>query len=417
MVASLAGMAVASALALFLFIAHRKHILPWLPFYLAHWFTERRESRSLGRGQKQHVIFCFVDHFEPRWGPDVTLERERERVALWTKHYPELAREFVDADGCHPKHSFFFPIEEYEPEHLYKLQKICAEGLGEIEVHLHHDNDTAENLRKTLLEFTNEIHERFGALSRDPQTGELSYGFIHGNWVLDNSGKDGRWCGVNNELQVLGETGCYADFTFPAAPHPAQPRQVNSIYYAIDDPERPKSHDLGIPVKVGGKPIGDLLLITGPLSLNWRNRKFGIMPRIENSDLRSSNPPTPERVDSWISTGIRVRGRPDWVFVKVHTHGASEKEAATLLGESVRGMHAHLRDRYNDGEDFALHYVSAREMFNIVKAAEAGERDDPGMYRDYVLPKPSFRSSSTNKHPDSEKASTDDSKLASRDPQ
>ncbi|MEJ7636728.1 MAG: hypothetical protein WKF75_01760 [Singulisphaera sp.] len=52
---------------------------------------------------------------------------------------------------------------------------------------------------------------------------------------------------VNNEIDVLRETGCYADFTLPSAPSPTQTRQINSIYYASDDPRRPKSHDRGSP--------------------------------------------------------------------------------------------------------------------------------------------------------------------------
>ena len=33
--------------------------------------------------------------------------------------------------------------------------------------------------------------------------------------------------------------------------------------------------------------------------------------------------------------------------------------------------------RYNDGTNYVLHYVSAREVYNIVKAAEAGKSGDP----------------------------------------
>jgi hypothetical protein len=51
-------------------------------------------------------------------------------------------------------------------------------------------------------------------------------------------------------------------------------------------------------------------------------------------------------------------------------------------------MHDYLESAYNDGRDYVLHYVSAREMYNIAKAAEAGKTGDPGRYRDYELPKP-----------------------------
>jgi hypothetical protein len=35
-----------------------------------------------------------------------------------------------------------------------------------------------------------------------------------------------------------------------------------------------------------------------------------------------------------------------------------------------------------------LHYVTAREVYNIIKAAEAGLTGSPHDYRDYELPPP-----------------------------
>ena len=83
-----------------------------------------------------------------------------------------------------------------------------------------------------MLAFKELLADRHGLLARRRDTGELPYGFIHGNWALDNSRPDGRCCGVNNELAILRETGCYADFTLPSAPSPAQTAKINSIYYA-----------------------------------------------------------------------------------------------------------------------------------------------------------------------------------------
>jgi hypothetical protein len=374
----------------FLYLANKKNMLHWLPAYFTGLFR-----KTLNNENPKHIIFCFVDHYEPRWGGVSDMDVERRRVKEWEEKYPDMAHRFVDADGFHPKHSFFFPAEEYEAEHLEVLRRICSQGLGEIEIHLHHDDDTAENLANCLTSFASELHERFGALSVDPRTGELRYAFIHGNWVLDNSGQDGRWCGVNNEITVLRETGCYADFTFPSAPHPSQPQQINSLYYATDDPALPKSHNRGVPLRVDRPSSGDLMMITGPLTLNWRRRKMGLLPRIENADIRSSNPPTNDRVDAWVNAHIHVEGRPEWVFIKVHTHGAPEREAAMLLGEPIRKMHSYLRDHYNDGGKHALHYVSSREMYNIAKAAEAGNSGNPNDYRDFVLPKPHFRPASS----------------------
>lgn len=63
----------------------------------------------------------------------------------------------------------------------------------------------------------------------------------------------------------------------------------------------------------------------------------------------------------------------------------------TLLGEAADAMHTHLERAYNDGARHVLHYVTAREMYNIIRAAEAGLCGNPGDYRDFELPPPPHR--------------------------
>lgn len=361
----------------------RKHVYIWLREYV------RRRAPAVADGPV-HILFCFVDHFEPGWGRP-SIDVERRRVKSWCRRYPLLADRHRDADGRPPQHTFFFPEEEYRPEHLDALSELCANGYGEIEVHLHHDHDTEAGLRKKIEGFVDTLHRKHGALPLDPNSGRPMFGFIHGNWSLDNSRHDGRWCGVDNEISVLRDLGCYADFTLPSAPSETQTRKINAIYYAHDDPLRPKSHDTGTDVEVGRPENGDLMIIQGPLALNWRRRKWGIFPRIENADVRAADPPLPDRIDLWVRQHIHVRGRPEWVVVKVHTHGTQDRDADALLGDPADRMFAHLESRYNDGERYVLHYVTARELYNIIKAAEAGHSGNPGAYRDFMLKPPPHR--------------------------
>ncbi len=368
----------------------RRRVDIWWRDYVRH----LREQAALPtNGKTKHILFCFVDHYEPRWGK-ADYATEVERVDKWISGYPKLCAGHFDADGQSPKHSFFFPSEEYRPEHIDKLVELCSAGYGEIEIHLHHDNDTESGLRANLGEFIDRLVTEHDALPLDPVSGRALWSFVHGNWALDNSRDDGRWCGVNNELQILRDMGCYADFTLPSAPSDTQTSTVNSIYYATDDPHKPKSHDTGVHVKTGGKPEGDLMIIQGPLSLRWKTRGFIPVPAIENGDIRASNPPTPARVDSWVKTGIHVKGRPEWVFIKVHTHGTQQQDIDSLLGPPVGKMFEHLERYYNDGDKFQLHYVSAREMYNIVRAAESGKDGNPNLYRDFVVPRPGYQRSS-----------------------
>ena len=365
----------------------KRHMMIWLPSYLKGNWAGRRERPS-GDGPV-HIMFCIADHFEPALGRP-NLEGERRRVSQWLRRYPELSGQFRDADGRPPQHTFYFPAEDYRPEHLDRLAELVAAGYGEVEVHLHHDGDTSANTRKTLLRFKEQLRHH-GLLGTGRASGDVRFGFVHGNWALDNSRPDRRWCGVNDELRVLKECGCYADFTLPSAPSPTQTRKINSIYYATDDPHKPKSHDDGEPVRVGGKATGDLMIVQGPLTVTVLGGKFGFRPRIENGNLAGGAKITARRIAAWINTRVIVSGRPEWLFVKLHTHGCDEGNWDLLFGPQMRFLHEHLRIRYNDGTHYQLHYVTTREMYNIIKAAEHGLKGNPGTYRDLEIAPPAAR--------------------------
>jgi hypothetical protein len=388
----LLGAAVLGLLAGAGWVLRRRGLDRWLLPYALQ--TARR--RRPGRGEPVHLLLCIADHYEPQNG-GVGAEQAQERVARWVRDYPRLFGHLRDSDGRAPRHSFFYPMEMYEPTHLDALAGLCRAGFGEVEVHLHHDGDTSESLRARLQEYKQILAGRHGFLGRDRRTGEPAYGFIHGNWALDNARPDGRWCGVNNELDVLRETGCYADFTLPSAPSPTQTWQINSIYYACDNPCRPKSHNRGVRVGVGARPERSLLLIQGPLVLDWQRRKAGLVPRIENSCLQRSQPATIRRLDDWLRARVQVPQRPDWFFVKLHTHGGPEANQEILLGEAMVRFHQALAERARNDALFQFHYVTGREMYNLVRAAESGWKGSVAEARDYeLLPPPDSRATSAN---------------------
>lgn len=356
----------------------------WLPGYL------QSRLKALGRGPAAgttiDLLFCVADHYEPDWG-GADARTQSRRVSRWLAEYPRFARHFRDADGFPPQHTFFSPQETYQADQMSGLAELCRHGYGEVEVHLHHGHDTSANLRTRLEWFKEVLAGRHGLLGRD-RSGRPGYAFIHGNWALDNGRLDDRFCGVNDELTILRETGCYADFTMPAAPDPAQSRTVNAIYYAVDDPDRPRSYDHGTPVRERRPQApGTLLMVQGPLTLRWSQRAYGLLPRIDNAAIDASpgHHPTLDRFRRWVDARVCVEGRPEWVFIKVHTHGAKDANADVLLGEPMYRFHEALAARFNDGRRYRLHYVTAREMVNIVKAAEQGERGNAGCFRDYLF--------------------------------
>jgi hypothetical protein len=336
----------------------------------------------------RHLLVAVCDHYEPLWNK-ADDRSGAERVRVWREGYPRLADAYRDADGKPPRHSFFFPGEEYRPQFLEPLAELARAGFGEVEIHLHHDGDTAETLeaqlRDTITNFT-----RHGHLARDPD-GRPRYAFIHGNWALANARPDGRWCGVDAEVPLLFRTGCYADFTVPAAPDASQPNIVNRIYWPTGDLNARRCYESGTRARVGSVMTDRLLLLQGPLAIiRPPGRRFAI--RIENSALTAVNPASSTRVKTWVSRNIHVEGRPEWVFVKLHTHGAPDLQAASLLGEGGHALHRVLAAEYNDGRRWQLHYVTAREMYNIAIAAMEGKSGNPNAYRDHLLlPPPAAR--------------------------
>jgi hypothetical protein len=359
----------------------RKNLHTWLPGYARFLVGHGRDSLRRMSGPR-HVLFAFCDHYEPLWGR-ASSEVGEARVAYWEERYPLLAAGFRDADGRPPRHSFFFPGEEYAPSYLERLARLARAGFGEVELHLHHDGDTAEGLRESIRRYL-ELFAAHGHLTRDP-TGRPRYGFIHGNWCLANARRDGRWCGVDEELPLLHETGCYADYTFPSAPDESQPSVVNQIYWPDGNLFRRRAYERGMRARVGELKQDRILMIEGPLALARRPGRLA--PRIEAAAVTAQDPATPARVRSWVAQSIHVAGRPEWIFVKVHTHGAPEAQATSLLGEGGRALHQALA-RYNDGRRFRLHYVTAREMYNIAVAAMAGESGDPTRFRNHLLAPP-----------------------------
>jgi hypothetical protein len=338
----------------------------------------------------RHLLFAVCDHYEPLHG-NVSRDVGVARVAAWRTRYPEMAQRFRDSSGRPPRHSYFFPGEQYDGAYIEPLGEMCEMGLGEVEVHLHHDGDTRDSLRASLEKTLDDLGAH-GVMSKKDQ--RFAWSFIHGNWCLANARRDGRWCGVDDEMTLLYELGCYADFTFPSAPDQCQPGIVNSIYYPVGDVARRRAYEHGEPVKVGSKKQDRLLMIEGPIALARRqnkkpgNAKKGSAMRIESAALDKSDPPSPARLETWIEQKVGIEGRPDLVFVKVHTHGAPEGNADVMLGEPMTKLHEALAAKYNDGTAWKLHYVTAREMYNVARAAMDAKEGSPTAWFDYEVPPP-----------------------------
>ncbi|MDQ1363706.1 MAG: hypothetical protein QG652_1568 [Pseudomonadota bacterium] len=329
-------------------------------------------SPSRAKPGKKHIYFCVADHYEPyfRKADQATA---RKLVDDWAEKYKQVANKHHDSSGRPPQHSYFYPVEEYDEYVLDKLKVLCSEGYGDVDIHLHHDNDTADNLRQTLNDFKQLLHSKHG-LMRKNERGEIVYGFIHGNWALDNSRPDGRWCGVDNELDILIETGCVYDMTMPSAPSDTQTSIINRIYFAKED-GKAKSHNHGTVATVGNWLSDQLLMIQGPLGLNWTSRKLGIMPKIDAGELSCDAPPAADRLAIWENAGVSVSGAENHIFIRLYTHGLQAKNMTMFYEQGgFDKLWTLLEQRYCDSADYSLHYVTAWEMYGLARSLITGKQ-------------------------------------------
>ncbi|MEP6946330.1 MAG: hypothetical protein ABJA02_10465 [Acidobacteriota bacterium] len=361
--------------------------LPWLVRYPFVRFAAILEQTAF---ERKHVIFTIADHFEPSWSPNGLLGHKDQMRKL--EAYLVLARKtgdaVRDADGTKFRHTNFYPAEQYHPEILDIMAEMQSEGIGEVEVHLHHGvdkPDTAENLRSVLVDFRDTLAERHKCLSRMDGVGIPMYAFVHGNLALANS-CGGRFCGVDNEMQILKETGCYADMTLPSAPDQSQVAMINAIYESGLPLDEAVPHRKGRRVSVNGKQPQLPLIFTGPLVFNWTRTINGIpFPRIDDGALAANQPADIARLNRWLSANITVAGRSDWVFVKLYCHGFFDHDISKSIGEDAQAFFSEIIDHGAGAGNFDVHFASAREAFNMASAAIDGRVGKPGEYRDYKL--------------------------------
>jgi len=337
-----------------------------------------------------HLIIAMADHFEPAIDPGdgqsrVPRSEQESRLEWWSHEYPKVVERWRDHDGRPFLHTHFYPAEQYDEGLVELLANHCHGGWGEVEVHLHHGTerpDTANNTQRLLSEFRDRLAFRHRCLAIEPGCNLPRYAFVHGNFALANSA-GGNDCGVDSELQILADTGCYADFTLPTGVgHRAQIRKINSVYECALPLDRPVAHREGTDLAAGRRPQKLPLIVQGPLLADFRRGLRSPQFLFESGAVIRPNPMSLYRLRLWKRARITVAGRPDWLFIKLHCHGMDPTQKDAVIGEPFRKFLEQLVTGAAERKE-TLHFVSAREMTNILLAACDGRDGHPGEYRDY----------------------------------
>ena len=111
----------------------------------------------------------------------------------------------------------------------------------------------------------------------------------------------------------------------------------------------------------------------------WRRERRIVL---DNAAVTGNSPMSLHRLAVWKQARITVEGRPDWLFIKLHCHGMDPTQKDAVIGDGFRSFLSGLVGGAADRKE-TLHFVTAREMTNIILAACDGREGNPDDFRDY----------------------------------
>jgi hypothetical protein len=201
-----------------------------------------------------HLYVCVADHFEPRWRrPSSTRSAAASpagrRTTPRSPPPPRQLRPRPPAHALLPRWRSTAPSTSTP-----SFELVATRGSSTSRCTCTTTTTPPTTSARPSWTSPRSSTRSTGCLRRDPVTGQVPGPSSTATGRSTTRTPDGRFCGVDDELSVLLETGCYVDMTMPCVPSPAQGRVVNQIYYARSSPGRSRGHDRGREVRVGGAP-------------------------------------------------------------------------------------------------------------------------------------------------------------------
>ena len=126
----------------------RRNLQCWLPAYVRE-MSRRGDPRP---EEDVHLILCVADHFEPK-GANRARGAGRELVQRWAARLSASSSAASGtATAARPGIRSSIPSMNTSRTSWTCWPSCAGHGFGEVEVHLHHEDDTAEDLRALLLD-------------------------------------------------------------------------------------------------------------------------------------------------------------------------------------------------------------------------------------------------------------------------
>ena len=261
---------------------------------------------------------------------------------------------------------------------------IATPGWGETEVHLHHgmhEPDTAENTRRQLTEFRDQLAFRHRCLStEDGCTAALRLRarkfcarkfrgrtFLRRRFGDADSGRNRLLCRLH---AADGAVAPRADREESIRCTSVGCRSIRPRHIAKDrSRRRPRAANFSADC-------------AGAAADRFCADRCAAGTVIENGAITGFMPMSLRRLAFWKRARVHVQGRPDWLFIKLHCHGMDPTQQDAVIGDRFPQV-SRATGRAEPQRKETLHFVTAREMANILLAACDGRDGNPGDYRDY----------------------------------
>jgi len=353
-----------SAILLFFLIrAHSDSGMMWLVPYLKWEF-----STSVDREQvayPQDIVLAVVC--------PVTAETDTIAMEQVLDSLSGVLSDHKDRDSSIVRITF---VTYADSTRLRLLTDFCKSGFGEVEYLLRSECDTVPDAGQ-MLDDDLDILKSFGWAMTDDS--EVRFAVLQRRAVSRHLNRE-----IDSSLNHLAARGCYLDLSESHRHNISRSTIVNSIYLVSTHAEEPGSFANQCELVAGKLGRGRLLVVDSPLLIDWSDWRDWYVPLVEDGKLTPGIPADSNRVNSWIRANVHVTGQPNWIFVKLVTDSLLHVESASLLIASIDRMLEYLERLPDDGQ-YRIHYVTAREMYNIARAAEAGESGDADDFRDYLI--------------------------------
>ncbi|MDG5815214.1 hypothetical protein QA601_08995 [Chitinispirillales bacterium ANBcel5] len=342
-----------------------------------HFFTRKSKTgkvyfpyikRKTENGNQKfplHLYVAICNHYSPFWN-GVSQEIAEHRVITWCREYRNFANKHRDSNGKRPVHTIFYDEQQYNAKFLDSFSKLCWEGLADVELLLESGGNSGEQFSRRIEDFRDVLFHHHGLLRKD-RFGEIRFGAIHKS---TSANKSAITVQDNTELfSILKSSGCLALFNSPYTHKSSQKEEHNGIYFIPQNGYDDLNSKRTLVFAGLDKWIdNELLYIQGPMALNWRNRVCGLIPRVEDGELGNWAKVTPQRVQLWVKCPVKLQGISNHIFIKLHTFGAVDSNVRYIFGENgYHSLCSELEQKYNDGERYKLHYVSAYQMYSKIR--------------------------------------------------